>query len=194
MEVKRSSEYLKYIEKNDLGNFENKVVNFLEDYFKENTCYHLQEMNMCMFYHPEIEGWIEPQINLVLPPAERSNFDIKISLDIEDYFKKRFAKITDDVEEFKKNVLRWRKEFRVIITEKTLKGRTPTEEDKKSWDEFNKVEVWISEQQEKFRGEIIAYTKMDGELNLLAHASNEIALHDELEKLDIDKNVNYYFR
>ena len=65
-------------------------------------------------------------------------------------------------------------------------------------EEFYDREKWINSIKEKYIGETIAFTNIDGNWNLLAHSSNEVELYEVLNKLyeeaKIDKKYKIRFR
>ncbi len=65
-------------------------------------------------------------------------------------------------------------------------------------DEFYDREKWINSIKEKYIGETIAFTNIDGNWKLLVHSSDEDELYEELNKLyeeaKIDKKYKIRFR
>lgn len=55
---------------------------------------------------------------------------------------------------------------------------------------FYRTEEWLKEMREKYKDEIIVYTKKNGTPILLAHSNDREALLDEIDELFDDKKIS----
>ncbi|KKL88772.1 hypothetical protein LCGC14_1921380, partial [marine sediment metagenome] len=100
--------------------------------------------------------------------------------------------------------LNWIDEANDYLTNETKRAKMRDEEvseppqDIVEPDKFYEREKWINSIKEKYIGETIAFTNIDGNWKLLAHSSNEDKLYEELNKLyeeaKIDKKYKIRFR